>query len=176
MYIIARMILGFGIPFCIINGSSMLGELGYPKERPTLTSLFNSSYFIGSVTAAAISLGTNFIPSDWAWRIPSFLQMVPSLVQLTLVFFLPESPRYLISKDRHDEAFEILAKYHAEGDRNSLFVKAEMAQIETTIKLEMENSSGTYLDLLKTSGMRQRAFVAMMLGLFTQWSGNTLIS
>jgi MFS family permease len=176
MYIIARMILGFGIPFCIINGSAMLGELGYPKERPTLTSLFNSSYYIGSVTAAAICLGTNFIPSNYAWRIPSFLQAAPSLIQVAGVLFLPESPRWLISRDRREEAFDILVKYHAEGDRDSLFVKAEMAQIETTIKLEMENSKGSYLDLVRTKGMRQRAFVAVMLGLFTQWSGNNLIS
>ena len=59
MYIVARMILGFGIPFCIISGSAMLGELGYPKERPFLTALFNSSYFIGSLTSAAITMGTN---------------------------------------------------------------------------------------------------------------------
>lgn len=39
MYIIARMILGFGIPTCIVSGSSLIGELGYPKERPVLTSL-----------------------------------------------------------------------------------------------------------------------------------------
>lgn len=38
-YIIARMILGFGIPTCIVAGSSLIGELGYPKERPVLTSL-----------------------------------------------------------------------------------------------------------------------------------------
>ena len=122
MYIIARMILGFGIPFCIINGSAMLGELGYPKERPTLTSLFNSSYYIGSVTAAAICLGTNYIPNDWAWRVPSFLQMAPSMIQCVGVFFLPESPRWLISKDRREEAFDILVKYHSEGDRDSVFV------------------------------------------------------
>lgn len=85
MYIVARMILGFGIPFCIIAGSAMIGELGYPKERSTLTSLFNASYFIGSITAAAITMGTNYIHSDWAWRIPSYLQMAPSLVQLCLI-------------------------------------------------------------------------------------------
>lgn len=47
MYIAARLILGFGIPTCIVSGSSLIGELGYPKERPILTSLFNVSYFIG---------------------------------------------------------------------------------------------------------------------------------
>lgn len=32
---------------------------------------------------------------------------------------LPESPRYLLSHDRDDEAFAILVKYHAEGDASS---------------------------------------------------------
>ncbi|PVH76956.1 putative MFS sugar transporter [Cadophora sp. DSE1049] len=181
MYIVARMILGFGIPFCIISGSAMLGELGYPKERPFLTALFNSSYFIGSLTAAAITMGTNHIQvngisSNWAWRIPSFLQLVPSMVQLTLVFFLPESPRYLISKDRREEAFKILSHYHSEDDPSSLIVRAEMAQIEATIRIEMDASKQTYLDLFRTVGMRKRAFIGTMLGFFTQWSGNTLLS
>lgn len=90
--------------------------------------------------------------------------------------FLPESPRYLISKDRADEAFDILVKYHAEGDRDSVFVKAEMAQIEATIKIEMESAKQSWVDLFRTSGMRRRLLVSAFLGLFTQWSGNTLIS
>ncbi|CZT49711.1 related to transporter (major facilitator superfamily) [Rhynchosporium secalis] len=181
MYIIARMILGFGIPFCIIAGSAMLGELSYPKERPFMTALFNASYFIGSLTAAGITMRTalmkdNGKSSDLAWRIPSYLQLVPSMVQLLLVFFLPESPRYLVSKDRREDAFKILAHYHSEGDQNSLFVKAEIAQIETTIKMEMDASKQTYLDLFRTAGMRRRALLAVAIGFFTQWSGNTLIS
>lgn len=176
MYIVARMMLGFGIPFCIISGSAMIGELGYPKERPILTSLFNSSYFIGQITAAAISLRTTELKSDWGWRIPSLLQMAPSLVQIGLVMLLPESPRYLISKDRSEEAFEILVKYHAEGDRDSLFVKAEMAQIQSTIQIELESSKLSWMDMFRTAGMRRRVFIVAFLGLFTQWSGNTLIS
>lgn len=87
MYIVARILLGFGIPFCIVAGSSLIGELGYPKERPILTSLFNSSYFIGQITAAAVGLGTVTIPSDWAWRIPSLLQIAPAMVQVCTVLY-----------------------------------------------------------------------------------------
>ncbi|KAJ5825628.1 hypothetical protein N7474_002766 [Penicillium riverlandense] len=176
MYVVARIILGFGIPFCIVAGSSLIGELGYPKERPILTSLFNSSYFIGQIVAASVGLGTVKIASDWAWRIPSLLQIAPAMIQIVMVMFLPESPRYLISKDRYDDAFDILTTYHAEGDRNSVIVKAEMAQIEHTIKIELEEAKQTWWDMFRTAGMRRRLFITAFLGLFTQWSGNTLIS
>ncbi|EGS20242.1 uncharacterized protein CTHT_0047580 [Thermochaetoides thermophila DSM 1495] len=176
MYIIARMILGFGIPTCIVSGSSLIGELAYPKERPVLTSLFNVAYFIGQIIAAAICFRTNNITTDWAWRIPSLLQVCPSLLQICFVFLLPESPRWLISKDRLQEAQDILTKYHGEGDRGLEFVAAEFAQMQTTIRLEMEASKRSWMDIVKTSGMRRRLLITCMLGLFTQWSGNTLIS
>jgi MFS family permease len=85
MYIVARMILGFGILFAIISGSSLIGELGHPKERATLTSLFNSSYYIGSILAASIAIGTVDIPGNWSWRVPSLLQLVPSCLQICTV-------------------------------------------------------------------------------------------
>ena len=90
--------------------------------------------------------------------------------------FVPESPRWLITKDRGDEAYEILVKYHAEGNRESEFVKAEFTQMKTTIELELQHSDVSWKDMVKTPGMRRRALISSMLGLFTQWSGNTLIS
>ncbi|KAF2009645.1 hexose transporter-like protein [Aaosphaeria arxii CBS 175.79] len=176
MYIIARWFLGFGIPYCIIAGSSLMGELAYPKERPIMTSLFNALYFVGSLVAAGISFGTQQIGNDWAWRIPSLLQAGPSLIQIIFIFMIPESPRFLISKDRRDEAFAILVKYHAEGNPDSEFVKAEMTQIETTIKIELEHSQRSWWEMVATPGMRKRVVIGSFLGLFTQWSGNTLIS
>jgi hypothetical protein len=89
---------------------------------------------------------------------------------------LPESPRWLVSRDREDEAFAILTKYHAEGDPTSILVQAEMAQIRSTIKLEMEHSSRSWKDMVRTAGMRRRVLIACFLGLFTQMSGNTLLS
>ncbi|KAI1114130.1 guanine deaminase [Nemania sp. NC0429] len=175
-YIVARIILGFGLPTCIVSASSLIGELSYPKERPVLTSLFNVSYFVGQLLAAGITFGTNNIPNDYAWRIPSWLQMVPSLVQVALIFLIPESPRWLITKERHDEAYGILAKYHAEGDRESEFVKAEFAQLQTTITIELEHSEKSMMDLVRTSGNRRRLLISTMLGLFTQWSGNTRLT
>ncbi|KAF1976880.1 hexose transporter-like protein [Bimuria novae-zelandiae CBS 107.79] len=176
MYVVARWILGFGIPFCIIAGSSLMGELAYPKERPIMTSLFNALYFVGALVAAGVSFGTQHLDSDWAWRIPSLLQAGPSMLQIVFIFFIPESPRFLVSKDKRDEAYSILIHYHAEGNSQSDFALAEMAQIESTINLELQYSQRSWLDMVSTPGMRKRVLVGSFLGLFTQWSGNTLIS
>ena len=51
-----------------------------------------------------------------------------------------------------------------------------MAQIRSTIKLELENSKQSWMDMLRTAGMRRRVLIAVMMGLFTQMSGNTLLS
>ncbi|KAJ7618656.1 hexose transporter [Roridomyces roridus] len=176
MFVASRAILGLGIPFAIVAASSLIGELSHPKERAILGSLFNSCYFIGSIVAAGVTLGTFSMSSNWGWRIPSLLQMIPSFLQLTFIYFLPESPRWLVSKGRHEEAMAILVKYHAEGDASSEFVKAEFAEIERTLELELETRKTTWLEFFAAPGMRKRLIVAAFLGLFTQWSGNGLTS
>lgn len=98
------------------------------------------------------------------------------LTAVSLPSLLPESPRYLVSKDREEEAAAILIKYHAEGDANSLLVQAEIAQIRETIRVEMEVSKQSWWELFKTAAMRRRVLITVFIGLFTQLSGNTLLS
>lgn len=176
MFVIARLILGFGIPYGIVGASSLIGETAYPKERATLTSVFNASWFIGAIVAAAITLGTFAMPNTWSWRIPSILQVVPSLLQIAFMPFMPESPRFLIQHDRIEEAHAFFVKYHAEGDANSELVKAEIVQVQTAIKLELEHAKLGWRELFRTRGNIRRSIITGFLGLFTQWSGNTLIS
>lgn len=116
------------------------------------------------------------MPNDWSWRIPSLLQITPSLLQLIFIWFVPESPRWLLSKDRDEEAFDILVEYHAEGDREDPFVNAEFAEIQARVRHEVENSRRRWVELVQTSGNRKRTFIAAVVGLFSQWSGNGLVS
>jgi len=108
--------------------------------------------------------------------LPHVLYYITETTLLTPISLIPESPRWLVSKDRHDEALAILAKYHAEGDAESVLVQAELAQIQSTIKIEMEHSNQSWMDMLRTSGMRRRVIIASFLGWFTQVSGNGIIS
>ncbi|KAK9320746.1 hypothetical protein V1517DRAFT_196354 [Lipomyces orientalis] len=93
MFLISRFILGFGLTFCTTAAPSLVAELCRPKERTTITAICNKCWFIGSIVAAWITFGTRRIESTWSWRIPSLLQMVPSLCQLAAIWLLPESPR-----------------------------------------------------------------------------------
>ncbi|KAF7332317.1 Hexose transporter [Mycena kentingensis (nom. inval.)] len=176
MFVISRVILGLGIPFAIVAASSLIAELSHPKERARIGSLFNACFFIGSITAAAVTFGTFQMDSNWGWRIPSLLQIAPSVLQLAFIPFLPESPRWLIEHGRQAEAMEILQKYHGEGTRGDEFVKAEYAQIEKTLEMEREARNTTWKQFVSTPGMQKRLLVASGLGLFTQWSGNGLTS
>lgn len=51
-----------------------------------------------------------------------------------------------------------------------------MAQIRSTVKLELEHSKQSWMDMVRTAGMRRRLLITCFLGLFTQMSGNTLLS
>lgn len=176
MWVWARIFLGHGFPYCLVAGAALIGELAHPKERARLGALFNSFYYVGALIAAGIVMKTLDIQSDWSWRLPSILQLSPSLFQLVFIFFIPESPRWLVSKDRGDEALAILIKYHAEGDESAVLPRMEYAQIKRALDIENETHQKSWLQLFESPGMRRRSLIAAALGIFTQFSGNTLIS
>lgn len=105
MFLVARIFLGMGIPFAISGASQLIVELAYPRERAVITGLFNESWYVGSIVAAGVTLGTFSYTSSWSWRLPSLLQVLPSLLQLTFIWFVPESPRWYVetrsSSTRH---------------------------------------------------------------------------
>ena len=176
MFIAARFFLGFGI--AIAHGSSplLITELVHPQHRATFTTIYNTMWYGGSFLAAWLCYGTSFVNNNWSWRIPSIIQGLPSIIQLTFVWFVPESPRWLIAKGRTEEAHQVLARVHANGDMDDEVVTLEMQEIKDTITLEKEFEGNGWLQLIKTKGNRRRLIILLSLGLFSQWSGNGLAS
>jgi MFS family permease len=82
-----------------------------------------------------------------------------------------------MAKDKHEQALAILTKYHGNGDANNATVQFEYREIRETIRLELEHKkTSSYLDFFRTKGNRYRFIVLISLGIFSQWSGNAIIS
>lgn len=175
MFLASRFIIGMGIVFANSFAPILIGELAHPKDRQVATSLFQTTWYLGAILAAWTTFGTFAMPNQWAWRIPSLLQAAPALIQMVGIYFVPESPRWLIARGRSDEAKKILVKYHVNGREGDPFVEAEFAEMKKVIEAEMANET-VWKDLIATPGNRKRLFLIIILGCFYQWSGNGLIS
>ncbi|KAF8752945.1 Transporter [Rhizoctonia solani] len=125
MFIAGRGLVGFGVSFAHLASALLIVELAYPSQRAKLSSLYNTMWFTGSIIAAATTLGTFRIDGAASWRIPSAMMGLVPVLQMIIIWFLPESPRWLIAHGREEEAVRVLAKYHAinRGDLNDELVQ-----------------------------------------------------
>jgi len=176
MFIVGRLLLGIGGVVVGAIGPVLVAELAYPSQRATATALSNTQYSMGAIIAAWITFGTFRLHSTWAWRIPSIFQALPSVLQALGIFLLPESPRWLVSKGREDAALNVLAKYHANGDREDEVVQFEFREIVGTIELEISAKQTTWISVWRGPGNKWRIFIMIWFGICKQWSGNGIVS
>ncbi|XRM47047.1 hypothetical protein ABZX51_010055 [Aspergillus tubingensis] len=176
-FMLARLFLG-GASALFGNAVPLLiNEVAYPTHRSIFNSLFMSGWYVGGTVAAWVVFASRTYSSSWAWRLPSILQALVPVVGLPGFLLAPESPRWLISVGRNEEARAILTRYHAAGDESSPLVAYEFSEITSTIQAEQEaHSSGSYMEMVKTPGNRWRLMISITLGLFAQWTGNGVIS
>ncbi|KDQ59238.1 hypothetical protein JAAARDRAFT_57164 [Jaapia argillacea MUCL 33604] len=179
MLIGARVLIGFGLTFALNASPLLITELAYPTQRGKITSLYNAIWYLGSILSAWACFGAydGAHGSMWSWRAPTIVQAFVPILQLCGIWFVPESPRWLISKGRESEASRILARFHASGgDERDPLVMFEMAQIRHALRLEQEFSKNKLWSLFSTTGNRKRMRIIIAIAIFSQWSGNGLVS
>lgn len=126
---------------------------------------------------SVVGWGTSSLHNDWSWRSITVLQAFPSLIQLVGIWWIPESPRFLINKDKSEEALDVLTRHHGGGDVNNPTVQFQYREIKETIQADRDAKRSTsYLDFLKTKGNRWRLAIIISLGIISQYSGNALFS
>lgn len=118
MLIVARLIGGVGIGMLSMVVPLYISEISPVEIRGSLLVLEEVSIVTGIILAFWFTYFTRYIPSEWSWRLPFLLQMVPAFILRTGILFLPFSPRWLVACGRDHEALETLSKLRQSKDTN----------------------------------------------------------
>ncbi|KAL5341983.1 general substrate transporter [Aspergillus crustosus] len=174
-FIVGRFVLGFGIQIMVVSAPAYAVEISPPHWRGRAVGFYNCGWFGGSVPAACVTFGCNYIKSNWQWRVPFLLQCFASIIVIISVWFIPESPRWLLTQGREQEAIDILAKYHGNGDPNTRLVRLEIDEMREGIRVDgIDKVWWDYRPFILTHSGRWRFAQVIMISIFGQWSGNGL--
>ncbi|ROV88418.1 hypothetical protein VSDG_09212 [Cytospora chrysosperma] len=114
--------------------------------RGHLTSYVNLCFVMGQLLANGTTAGTETLDTHWAYSLPFALQWFWVAVLIPGMFFVPESPWWLVRRGKFDEAENALRRLASD----KVDVKATLAMIRETDRLEQEIESGsTYWDCFK---------------------------
>src|SRR6266498_1006793 len=160
--IVSRVVLGLAIGLASTDVPVYLSEVAPPHARGWVVSLFQLAVTVGIVLAYLTDYAFAGV-EGWRWMLG--LAVAPALVFGTGMFFLPETPRWLIRGGHHEVAHRVLVRIRESADVNEE-IKASLAQ---------QAESGRWTDLLRRQ-VRPALVVGLGLAVFQQITGiNTVI-
>lgn len=176
-FIVGRIILGLGVGQLSGIVPSYQSECSSSKNRGKHVVLDGAFISLGYTLEAWIDLGFyEFKTGSVTWRPPIAIAIFFSIVVMSAIFFLPESPRWLVRQNRVEEARYVLSAFKGqEGD--SPEVEAEIVGME--LSLENTAKSGASLKDLFTPGPERLPYrfgLCILLQFFQQMSGTNLVS
>ncbi|KAG0155350.1 hypothetical protein PDIDSM_925 [Penicillium digitatum] len=167
----SRFFLGWGYSLASSAAPAYVVEMSHPAYRDILTGLYNCQYFIGAIAAAGACRGCLRFESSLAWRIPIWCQLISSSIVVLTVWFIPESPRWLYSHGRREEAWDVITKYHGEGSRDNAYVHLQVREYEEAINLEgTDKKAWDFRGLINTKAARWRLLCVAIASFMSQWA------
>jgi sugar porter (SP) family MFS transporter len=161
--ILFRVVLGLAVGAAALTVPLYLSEVAPAEVRGAITSLDQLMITIGILAAYIVNA---LLASAEAWRVMLGLAAIPSLVLLVGMYFMPETPRWLISRGRDDDARDVLRQ-----NRDEDAVENEIRDIK---QVEREEEGG--LEELRAPWVRPALIVAVGLAVLQQLVGiNTII-
>ena len=166
MLISFRFVLGLGVGTASALVPSYISESAPTDVRGSLSSLFQLAITLGILVAYLVN--AVFAPvGDWRW--PLGLAVVPALVLFVGMYLMPETPRWLVSKSREEEARRVLGRTRSTEEE----VEGEIEDIHR-VEEETKEQAG-YRELL-APWVRPMLVAGIGLAIFQQFVGiNTVI-
>jgi len=165
-FLVARILGGIAVGVASILSPMYIAELAPAKYRGSLVSLNQLAIVIGILVAffsnyLLVDTGAN----NWRWML--LVMAAPAVLLFFSLFLVPESPRWLVARQRNDEALAVLIKTSGEE-----FANSELLEIEDTLKIHQES---VFSDLLAPK-IRPLLFIGIILAVFQQITGiNTIM-
>lgn len=169
-----RIVYGIGTGLALSCCLNYIVEIAPVSLRGQVSCLIQSGITVGAMCGYFITYGTVQIHGDYAWKIPFALQFVVGVVLLVGNFWIPYSPRWLLSKSRDTDA--IVVMNYLRGDpigRQAVpevdAIHEEVALIKAGIEAEVQNSA-SYTEIFSKT-LRQRSLFTIFLCVIQQAAG-----
>jgi len=173
LLLFARLIGGFAFGAALILAPTYIAEISRPGSRGTLVSIqqlnivlgffaaFLSNYYLNKIYTG----GDSFLNTENIWRWMLGLEFFPAILYFLLLFFIPKSPRWLFSKNKHEEGKAILQKLYG-NEVAETESKAIIASLE-----EDRNKEKASISELFRPALRFILFVGLAIGILQQITG-----
>ncbi|KAM0541064.1 hypothetical protein ACHAPJ_013389 [Fusarium lateritium] len=177
-FIVGRVIIGLGIGQLSSIVPVWQSETSAAKNRGRAVVLTGLFICLGYTLESWINLGFfEFHHGPVTWRPPIAIAIVFSLILMASIYFFPESPRWLVLKNRSEEARHAVAALRG-LPIDSTEVLAEVAGIEHSLE-ETSDGGARLVDMLKPGSdekLLYRFCLCILLQFYQQMSGSNLIS
>ncbi|KAF8248389.1 general substrate transporter [Wilcoxina mikolae CBS 423.85] len=178
MLILGRIVAGVCVGITSSTVPVYQAEMAQKELRGRMVSLQQWAITWGILIQFFIQYGASFYgggannpnQGPGAFRIPWAIQIIPAIILLVGLFWFPYSPRWLASKDRWEEALEVLADVHGGGNKSDPRVLAEYKEIEDTIRFEREEAISSFAELTKPRTVK-RVVLGVSLQMWSQLCG-----
>ncbi|XP_015893029.1 monosaccharide-sensing protein 2 [Ziziphus jujuba] len=138
--LLARLLDGFGIGLAVTLVPVYISETAPPEIRGSLNTLPQFTGSVGMFLSYCMVFGMSLMNAP-SWRLMLGVLSIPSIIFFVLtVFYLPESPRWLVSKGRMLEAKKVLQRLRGRED-----VAGEMALLVEGLGVGGETSIEEYI-------------------------------
>ena len=168
-----RLFVGLGEGFLTNAIPLYHTEIAPPDIRGRLITLFSAMASVGTTVGFFVNFGASYVDNDWAWRIPFLVQLIVCIL-LTSAYFLPFSPRWLIDKNRKEEALQVIAKLH-ESTVDDPEVINEFNCVCEEIRIERSFGNRTYIECFRGTNLKRTLF-ALFTGNGAAFTGTYSIS
>ncbi|CAG7917564.1 unnamed protein product [Penicillium olsonii] len=174
MILVGRVLAGWAIGLMSMSVPVYQAECAHPRSRGMIVGLAQQMIGMGFIVSTYgpspvpkvipelinprwVGYGSLHAPptSQFQWRFPLAFQVVPALILGVGMLFLPESPRFLIEKERYTEARTILHKLHFDGT-NGDWIETEYTGIRTAIEAEKGTTAPGWIAMFIVPQWRTR--------------------